>query len=57
VAELTGVPDSLRGELEEAAGKASAATAGFGAFLTGELLSGGPGTGRLRARGVRQGFA
>lgn len=32
------MPDSLRGEMEEAAGKASAATAELGAFLTRELL-------------------
>jgi uncharacterized protein (DUF885 family) len=37
-ARVTGVPDSLRGEMEEAAGKASAATAELGAFLTRELL-------------------
>ena len=35
---LTGVPDSLRGDLDEAAGEATAATAGLGAFLTRELL-------------------
>jgi len=35
---LTGVPDSLRGELDEAAGAATAATAELGAFLTRELL-------------------
>jgi uncharacterized protein (DUF885 family) len=35
---LTGVPDSLRGDLDEAAREASAATAGLGAFLRRELL-------------------
>ena len=35
---LTGVPDSLRGELDEAARQATAATAGLGAFLRHELL-------------------
>jgi uncharacterized protein (DUF885 family) len=38
VRRLTGVPDSLRGELDAAAGAATAATAGLGAFLTRELL-------------------
>jgi uncharacterized protein (DUF885 family) len=38
VERLTGVPDSLRGDLKEAAEKASAGTAEFGAFLTRELL-------------------
>jgi uncharacterized protein (DUF885 family) len=38
VQRLTGVPDSLRGDLEQAAGQASAATAELGVFLTGELL-------------------
>jgi uncharacterized protein (DUF885 family) len=38
VRRLTGVPDSLRGELEDAAGQASAATSELGAFLTRELL-------------------
>ena len=38
VEQLTGVPDSLRGELDAAAGAATAATAGLGAFLTRELL-------------------
>jgi uncharacterized protein (DUF885 family) len=37
-ARLTEVPGSLRGELEDAAGKADAATAELGAFLTRELL-------------------
>ncbi len=37
-ARLTGVPDSLRGELDAAADAATAATAGFGAFLSRELL-------------------
>jgi uncharacterized protein (DUF885 family) len=35
---LTGVPDSLRGELDAAARRATAATAGLGAFLSRELL-------------------
>jgi uncharacterized protein (DUF885 family) len=35
---LTGVPDSLRGELDAAAREATAATAGLGAFLRRELL-------------------
>ncbi|HET9898908.1 MAG TPA: DUF885 domain-containing protein [Streptosporangiaceae bacterium] len=35
---LTGVPDSLRGELEAAASAATAATAEFGAFLERELM-------------------
>jgi len=35
---LTGVPDSLRGELEAAAREATAATAGLGAFLSRKLL-------------------
>jgi uncharacterized protein (DUF885 family) len=35
---LTGVPDSLRGELEVAARAAPAATAGLGAFLNRELM-------------------
>jgi uncharacterized protein (DUF885 family) len=35
---LTGVPDSLRGELDAAAREATAATAGLGAFLSRELL-------------------
>jgi uncharacterized protein (DUF885 family) len=35
---LTGVPDSLRGELDAAARKATAATAGLGAFLSGAML-------------------
>jgi uncharacterized protein (DUF885 family) len=35
---LTGVPDSLRGELDAAARAATAATAGLGAFLGRELL-------------------
>ena len=35
---LTGVPDSLRGELDAAARAATAATAGLGAFLSRELL-------------------
>jgi uncharacterized protein (DUF885 family) len=38
VEQLTGVPGSLRGDLEQAAGQASAATAELGAFLTRELL-------------------
>jgi uncharacterized protein (DUF885 family) len=38
VGELTGVPDSLRGELERAAVLASAASAELGVFLTRELL-------------------
>ena len=38
VEQLTGVPDSLRGDLEHAAEQASAATAELGAFLTRELL-------------------
>jgi uncharacterized protein (DUF885 family) len=38
VQRLTGVPDSLRGDLDEAAGEATAATAGLGAFLSRELL-------------------
>jgi len=38
VEQLTGVPDSLRGELDAAARAATAATAGLGAFLTRELL-------------------
>ena len=38
VRRLTGVPDSLRGELDAAARAATAATAGLGAFLTRELL-------------------
>ena len=38
VERLTGVPDSLRGELDAAARAATAATAGLGAFLTRELL-------------------
>jgi uncharacterized protein (DUF885 family) len=38
VEQLTGVPGSLRGDLEHAAEQASAATAELGAFLTGELL-------------------
>jgi uncharacterized protein (DUF885 family) len=37
-AQLTGVPDSLRGELDAAAHQATAATAGLGAFLSRELL-------------------
>jgi uncharacterized protein (DUF885 family) len=35
---LTGVPDSLRGELDAAASAATAATAGLGTFLSRELL-------------------
>ena len=35
---LTGVPDSMRGELDAAAREATAATAGLGAFLSRELL-------------------
>ncbi len=35
---LTGVPDSLRGELDAAAREATAATAGLGAFLSREML-------------------
>jgi uncharacterized protein (DUF885 family) len=35
---LTGVPDSLRGELDAAAREATAATAGLGAFLRREML-------------------
>ena len=38
VRRLTGVPDSLRGELDAAARAATAATAGLGAFLSRELL-------------------
>jgi uncharacterized protein (DUF885 family) len=38
VEQLTGVPDSLRGDLEHAAEQASAATAELGTFLTRELL-------------------
>jgi uncharacterized protein (DUF885 family) len=38
VQRLTGVPDSLRGDLDEAARAATAATAGLGAFLGRELL-------------------
>jgi uncharacterized protein (DUF885 family) len=38
VERLTGVPDSLHGELDAAARAATAATAGLGAFLSGELL-------------------
>jgi uncharacterized protein (DUF885 family) len=38
VERLTGVPDSLRDELNQAAGQASTATAEFGDFLTRELL-------------------
>jgi uncharacterized protein (DUF885 family) len=38
VEQLTGVPDSLRGELDAAARAATAATAGLGAFLRRELL-------------------
>src|SRR3984957_7044786 len=38
VGRLTAVPDSLRGELGEAAGSATAATAELGAFLERELL-------------------
>jgi uncharacterized protein (DUF885 family) len=38
VKQLTGVPESLRGDLEEAAGQASAATAELGEFLIRELL-------------------
>jgi uncharacterized protein (DUF885 family) len=38
VQRLTGVPDSLRGELDAAAGAATAATAGLGVFLSSELL-------------------
>jgi len=38
VRRLTGVPDSLRGELDAAARAATAATAGLGAFLSAELL-------------------
>ena len=38
VQRLTGVPDSLRGELDAAARAATAATAGLGAFLSAELL-------------------
>ncbi|MGD0065412.1 MAG: DUF885 domain-containing protein [Streptosporangiaceae bacterium] len=38
VQRLTGVPDSLRGDLDEAARAATAATAGLGAFLRRELL-------------------
>ncbi len=36
--QLTGVPDSLRGDLDEAARAATAATAGLGSFLSRELL-------------------
>jgi uncharacterized protein (DUF885 family) len=36
--QLTGVPDSLRGELDAAARAATAATAGLGAFLSREVL-------------------
>ena len=35
---VTGIPDSLRGELGEAASKADSATAGLSAFLTRDLL-------------------
>ena len=38
VEQLTGVPDSLHGELDAAARAATAATAGLGAFLSRELL-------------------
>ena len=38
VQRLTGVPDSLRRELDAAAGAATAATAGLGVFLSSELL-------------------
>jgi uncharacterized protein (DUF885 family) len=38
VKRLTGVPDSLRGELDAAAREATAATAGLGGFLRRELL-------------------
>jgi uncharacterized protein (DUF885 family) len=38
VEQVTGVPDSLRGDLQHAAEQASAATAELGAFLTRELL-------------------
>jgi uncharacterized protein (DUF885 family) len=38
VERLTGVPDSLRGELDAAAREATAATAGLGGFLRRELL-------------------
>jgi len=38
VERLTGVPDSLRGELDATAREATAATAGLGAFLSRELL-------------------
>jgi uncharacterized protein (DUF885 family) len=38
VQRLTGVPDSLRGELDAAAREATAATARLGRFLRGELL-------------------
>jgi uncharacterized protein (DUF885 family) len=38
VQRLTGVPDSLRGELDAAARAATAATAGLGVFLSSELL-------------------
>jgi uncharacterized protein (DUF885 family) len=38
IEQLTGVPGSLRGDLEYAAGQASAATAELGAFLSRELL-------------------
>ena len=38
VMRLTGVPDSLRGELDAAAREATAATAGLGEFLRRELL-------------------
>src|SRR5262249_55671939 len=38
VEQLTGVPDSLREELDAAARAATAATAGLGAFLSRELL-------------------
>src|SRR6202451_4617277 len=38
VKRLTGVPDSLRGELDAAAREATAATAGLGEFLRRELL-------------------
>ena len=38
VEQLTGVPDSLRGELDAAARAATAATAGLGAFLSRDLL-------------------
>ena len=55
VRRLTGVPDSLRGELDAAAREATAATASLGGFLRRELLPLAREKRRLRTGGLRPG--